>query len=295
MKYNSKFEALAHELEQSSQYKVLRRITGFAREQQVPKNAELARGAFVDVETTGLNTATDHIIEIGVVTFQYDRSSGEIYHVDETFSQFQDPGISIPQNITEITGITNEMVEDQRIDKHELERLFADVALVIAHNASFDRPFLERLHPLFIEKPWACTVQDVPWRQEGIRGSKLEYLAINFGYFFDAHRALDDCLAGLTVLSCQLPKSDASVMSKLLESARGSILRFEATGAPFEMKDLLRQRGYRWNRDKRVWMKDVASSNATEEFAWLKSNIFPNGVPEPQEFTAFEKYSSRLK
>lgn len=294
MRSNDELAALAGELEQSGKYKVLRKIAGFAG-REAPEDAELAYGAFVDVETTGLNTATDQIIELGVVTFEYDRTTGEIYEVEETFSHFQDPGIPISKNITEITGITDEMVHGHQIDPAELERLFSDVALVIAHNASFDRPFLERLHTVFAEKPWACSVQDIPWRREGIAGSKLEYLAVNFGYFFAAHRALDDCFAGLTILSCRLPKSGVLAMSALLESARNPILRFEATGAPFEFKDVLRQRGYRWNRDKRVWVKDVPGSDAQAEVSWLRENVFPNGVPEPVEFTAFERYSRRLK
>lgn len=293
MKDTDRLEVMARELEQSGQYAVLRKINDFP-EHEIPDDAELSLGAFVDVETTGLNTKKDQIIELGIATFYYNRGTGEIYKLGGKYSYFQDPGTPIPSLITELTGITDEMVRGQSIDVDEIQRIFDNVALIVAHNAAFDRPFLERLDDSFGSKPWACTVVDVPWRLEGIRGSKLEYIGVEFGYFFDAHRALEDCLAGVTILSRPLPKSGSLVMAKLLESARNSTFRFEATGAPFEKKDILRQQGYRWNREKRFWFKDVSTSQVAEENAWLEQNVFPNGAPEPREFTAFERYSERM-
>jgi NAD-dependent SIR2 family protein deacetylase len=65
-------------------------------------------------------------------------------------------------------------------------------ALVIAHNAQFDRRFCERLFPVFAEKPWACSFREVGWADEGFESARLSQLANAHRLFFDGHRALHD-------------------------------------------------------------------------------------------------------
>lgn len=288
-------EALAEQLEKSGEYRVLKRIRSFPS-REAPADTPTTKGVFLDVETTGLRASTDEIIEFGAVKFEYNLETGEIYNIIETYSHFQDPGRRIPKKIIEITGITDQDVQGQVIPAHELEELFSDVALIVAHNASFDRPFAEKLHPLFKDKPWACSIEDIPWMLEGLAGRKLEYLAINFGYFFNAHRAVDDCLAGVTILSEALPKTGRLAMNQLLESASTPIFRFRAVGAPFDKKDLLRERGYRWNSIDRVWVRDVHGGSEGLESDWLARNIYfkTEAVPQPIQIPPTLRYSARV-
>lgn len=292
MTESTRLSSLIKQLEETGKYLVLQKITPLAQS-DIPPGARVGRGAYVDVETTGLNSASDKIIELGILPFDYDLETGEIYRTDEPYSRFQDPGIPIPAKITELTGITDADVRGQQIDLIEVEKLLADVSLIIAHNASFDRPFLERLHQVFRTKPWACSVEDINWRAEGVSGSKLEYLAMFFKYFYDPHRASDDCLAGVTVLTQTLPRSGEIALNALLQNARRTVYRFEATGAPFEKKDILKERNYRWNNAKRVWVKNVPEDQYDAEMHWLQEHVFPLGAPEPTPITAFERYSSR--
>jgi DNA polymerase-3 subunit epsilon len=119
--------------------------------------------------------------------------------------------------------------------------------LVIAHNAAFDRPFLERRFPVFVDKPWACSKGQVPWAEEGLGSVKLDYLLSQFGFFYDGHRATSDCRAVLYLLSLKLPRSGQAIFPLLLGNARQRVIRIWAHEAPFECKDLLKQRGYCWN------------------------------------------------
>src|SRR4051794_40908571 len=100
--------------------------------------------AVVDVETTGTDPDRDKIIELGICLFEYDRQSGRIYKVLGSWEWLEDPGSSIPPEITKITGITDEMVTGHRIDDHAVYDLLSRVVLVIAHHADFDRRFLEK-------------------------------------------------------------------------------------------------------------------------------------------------------
>ncbi len=92
-----------------------------------------------DLETTGLSAANDRITEIGAV-----RVRG--MEVLDSFDQFVNPGMSIPPDITRLTGITDAMVADAPEEAEALKRFFAfcgNCNILVAHNASFDMGFLK--------------------------------------------------------------------------------------------------------------------------------------------------------
>ncbi|XVN42269.1 MAG: exonuclease domain-containing protein [Candidatus Rickettsia vulgarisii] len=66
---------------------------------------------FLDTKTSGLSYVTDKILELGMVKFEC-TNDGRIYSILEEFNQYQDPKEPIASHITELTGITDEMVRD---------------------------------------------------------------------------------------------------------------------------------------------------------------------------------------
>ena len=108
---------------------------------------------FLDIETTGLSYTQDKLIELGMVKFEYNRH-GSIFRLLGDFSGYQDPGIPITEYITELTGINDDMVKGQKIQENAVANYLQDVDLIIAHNAQFDRTFLEVKLPslLFLQK-----------------------------------------------------------------------------------------------------------------------------------------------
>jgi len=274
---HSELEALAARLEATGRYRVLRRF-------EPPGHYFDAGGAptrnalVVDVETTGLDTRADSIIELAAVPFSYLPDSGRIVDVGTPYVSFEDPGRPIPREVTDITGITDEMVRGHRIDDDAVLRLVADAQLVVAHNAGFDRKFLDRRLPPFRSRPWACSLREVPWRPEGSSSLALEYLLIKrCATFFGGHRAEDDCLALIHLLATPLPSGDLP-FRLLLESARKKTARIWAIDSPFESKDLLKARGYRWsggeNGQPRAWHVELPEERREEEEAWLAENIY---------------------
>jgi DNA polymerase-3 subunit epsilon len=139
--------AMAETLARSRDYRVLRRLTPrteFAScEGQTTKT-----GIMLDVETTGLDTAKDEIIELAMVKFTY-LPDDRIARITDIFSSFNEPQTPIPAEITDLTGITDEMVLGHRIDPAAVAAFASDAVIVIAHNANFDRKFAERYWPLF--------------------------------------------------------------------------------------------------------------------------------------------------
>jgi len=131
----------------------------------------------------------------------------------------------------------------------------------------------------------------------GQSSSKLESLALAQGWFYDAHRAEMDCHALLAVLTAPLAQSPAEIgMARLLAAARAPSYRLYATHAPFESKDLLKARGYRWNAEQRVWFTRLGDEGALQtECQWLKAQAYGgrNAVVAIEQMDALGKYSSR--
>ena len=263
----------------------------------VPKGIATRRGLFVDVETTGLDPTQDEIIELAMVPFEYGLD-GQIYSVDEPFHRLRQPSQPIPSEITALTGITDSMVAGATIDPIEVTAFAAEAALVVAHNAGFDRKFLERFCVSFEAKAWACSMTQVDWIDEGHEGLKLTYLATGAGFFYDRHRATHDCLAALELLSRPLSKSGRTALAQLLEKARVPTWRIWAENSPFDLKELLKARGYRWNGDgngtPRAWYVDVAEEMREAELEYLKSQIYRREINlKTQRIDAYNRFSER--
>ena len=251
--------------------------------------------AILDTETTGTNPAKDKIIELGIVFVEVCPKTGQAYRVTRVFNELEDPGMLIPEESTHIHHITDEMVAGKRIDDAEVASLIESVSLVVAHNAGFDRVFVESRFPIFATKPWACSFRQIPWSEEGISSGKLEFLAYNCGFHYTGHRASTDCHALLEVLQNPLPTSGSLAMLALLQNARLAEIKISALGSPFESKDALKEHSYRWNPDKKVWAKSVAQAALDVEVAWLGQSVYAGkGFQlEFEKMTAMNRFSNR--
>lgn len=287
---NEELKQLAERLEQSGDYRVVRRFEPRHAYEDVDPEEEVFTGMFLDVETTGLDSARDAIIELAMVPFTY-TVDGRVSRVYRPFSALEDPGRPIPMAIQELTSITDEMVAGKAIDDEEVAELFGAADLVIAHNAKFDRPFVDKRFPNLPPTAWACSATEVPWRRAGIEGRKLEYIAYRFGIFFEGHRAEVDCQVGVHILAQELPGMEHTALGALLESARTPSIVLYAVDSPFEAKDRLKARGYRWNSSKKVWWSSLSPDDYQDELAWLREEIYSGPfTPTTDEVTAFERY-----
>ncbi|MBQ7836210.1 MAG: PolC-type DNA polymerase III [Clostridia bacterium] len=144
-----------------------------------------------DLETTGLNPHHCKITEIGAVKVK----SGEVL---EVFNTFVDPECPIPENIVELTGITDEMVKGAPKIKEALESFFEFTGnrLLIAHNAGFDTGFIKAAADLCempFENPYLDTVSMSRYVNPELKKHKLDILAKYFDLGeFNHHRASDD-------------------------------------------------------------------------------------------------------
>ena len=146
-----------------------------------------------DLETTGFDPKTSKIIEIGALKYK----NNELI---EEFSVLINPKCSIPDVITAITGIDDELVSNAIFIEEALPKFIAfieDLPLV-AHNSSFDLSFIEEninnLHLPMITNKNIDTVYLARKYIKGVFNHKLETLKNYFHLTYSSHRSIEDCL-----------------------------------------------------------------------------------------------------
>lgn len=288
-------ESMAAALALHPDYRILRRLQPCV---QWPGEGTQAvtRIVVLDTETTGLDHSKDKIIELALLRVDVDTATGLPVGAVQVYDGLEDPGMAIPKEVIEITGLTDADVRGQRLDEGRIAQLLEGVDLVIAHNAGFDRPFAEDRIPQFSRLAWACSFADIDWKAQGRSSAKLESLAQALGLFYDAHRAEMDCHALLAVLVDQLPNAGHTGLAHLMAAAKKSNFRLQATHAPFDAKDQLKARGYRWNSDQKVWHTRLVDDAALQsECEWLKATVYHqrSAVVQVEKLNSAVKYSSR--
>lgn len=160
----------------------------------------IIRKIFFDTETSGLDFFNDKIIELAMVIVE----NGEIIDI---YDEFINIGKAIPQKITDLTGITNELLRDKGIDERtvacDIKERITDNTLMIAHNCQFDMLFvyqlLKRNFPdeadgIISGLNWLDTVSILKDRKEYPHRliDAVEYYKVEKVNF---HRAVDDTKA----------------------------------------------------------------------------------------------------
>lgn len=256
---------------------------------------QAAIGVVIDVETTGLNPKVDKVIELAARRFLFDEG-GRILEIERGQCWREDPGHSLDAEIVRLTGITDADLVGRCIDSKAVEGLLLSAHVVIAHNAEFDRKFVERRLPGATGLAWCCSCREVAWAHAGYDGRSLGWLAAQAGWFFDAHRAGNDVDAVIALLQMRMPDG-RTALRELLDTSGSTSTLLKARGASFEVKDALRLRGYRWDPEEKVWKREVNASALVDEEYWLSMNVYapqfqPRDYgPERTEITWFERHA----
>lgn len=258
--------------------------------------------AIIDLETMGIDATQDEIIEIGLLSFSFSNEEG-ILEIKHSYNELNDPGKPIPPEITKITGIRNEDVVGKTINWDFVLQVLNGTHVIICHNAQFDRNFLELQTPddirtKVISLPFGCTIKDIDWKERSYESSKLDYLNWKLGYFYDGHRAINDCWATLNLLL-----HETGAFDELKSSVRKKQTLICAANAPFDKKDLLKNRLYRWSdgagKLPKCWWKIVENDVFTDEKIWLDTEIYgqenkSDTLPQ-NNITARNRYSFRAE
>ncbi|MBE5821261.1 MAG: PolC-type DNA polymerase III [Clostridiales bacterium] len=159
----------------------------------------------LDIETTGFSAVNDKITEFGMIKVK----NGEIL---EEFETFVNPQIPIPEKITEVTNITDEMVKDAPTIEEVMPKIleFIGDSPIVAHNANFDLGFIKYNAKLLgkeVDNVIIDTLQISRDLEPDQKKHKLGIIADRMGIVVEnAHRALDDVKTLVQVFDIMIGK-----------------------------------------------------------------------------------------
>lgn len=152
-----------------------------------------------DFETTGLDSNSDRIIEIGGLRVENEKRISE-------FQCLVKPDVPLPEEASKITGITEDMLKDQPSIRDTLPDFlkFINGAILVAHNADFDMAFLRNESARLgyqIDWPCFCTLKMARHFLPDLDSKSLDTLAEHYDLTFEArHRSIGDCKVTHSVL-----------------------------------------------------------------------------------------------
>ena len=248
--------------------------------------------ALLDTETTGVNRVNDKIIELALKVVIFEKSSGMIISIDKSYESFNDPSEEISQKITLLTGIDNDMVQGKSIDWDMVDKILKDVDIIVAHNASFDRAFVEKHSSVSPTKLWACSINDIDWLGRGFSSFKQELLCYWHGFYFNAHRAMNDVDALIHLLTHSSYDVNRPVLELIENSQKPTYVIF-ATNFNYDpvKKDIVKANKYKWNPEEKIWYKNVTFDILENEKEWLTGVIYDfNFEGRVEEINPIDKY-----
>ena len=258
-------------LEQNGQV-ILEKLANLETPDREPADGDVP-AVIIDVETTGLNHEKDEIIQIAVRPFFVNPSTGEVSGIKKPVAFLQQPTGPLPAVITDITGFQDEDLQGHKIPWEKISKILNYCQFIIAHNASFDRKWVERnlkLNgcPVPSDAIWCCSMEQVEWKRICRPSRALEVLCAWHGFFYDSHNAVADIDATLHLLRMN------DYMKEMVQNAISSDYHVFPVGSERDENPLLKSRGYRWNPELSSWWVSRGSQQkAEEECKWLVANL----------------------
>lgn len=220
-------------------------------EMQVPEK-RVRKLVVLDTETTGLSNDAE-LIELAFCVCSYDVRTKEVLSIDVCFDAFSKPEKALSEEIQELTGIRPEQLK-KRLMWEDFCEYLPEKCLVVAHNASFDRRIFEKTfnRPEIWDLHWADSLTQIDWVKKGYRAKNLEMLAYLLGYWYNAHRAIDDVLMLLQVLR------ESKTLAELCSNAAEVSIEIEIK-CSFDDKEKIKEAGFKWRGEHKTWVRDFRS------------------------------------
>lgn len=135
---------------------------------------------------------------------------------------------------------------------------------------------------------------EIAWPARGFEGIKLGYLIRQSGYFHEGNRAVADCFALLEALGQIRPDAIVTPFVELYQASQRSRVRIFAENSPFDTKDHLKARGYRWAdvSDGRLksWRVGLSEEKLDEELHFSRLEIYGWHADPPVKYlTAYDR------
>ena len=224
---------------------------------EVPEK-RIRKLVILDTETTGIDNSAE-LIELAFCVCSYDVRTRTVLSIDCCFDAFSKPEKPISKEVSELTHITNEMLPNKKLYHDDFKDYLPEKCLVVAHNAGFDRRILERTYPYVLaDLSWADSMTEIDWRAKGYNGKGLEMLLVQAGYWYDAHRAINDVLALLWLIV------QTGTLAELCNNASRVSLEVRLS-VSYAEKDSVKALGFRFRGEDKTWSRNFESMASWQE------------------------------
>ena len=224
---------------------------------EVPEK-RIRKLVILDTETTGIDNSAE-LIELAFCVCSYDVRTRTVLSIDCCFDAFSKPEKPISKEVSELTHITNEMLPAKKLVYDDFKEYLPEKCLVVAHNANFDRRILEKTYPYVLaDLSWADSMTEIDWRAKGFNGKGLEMLLVQAGYWYDAHRAINDVLALLWLIM------QTGTLAELCNNASKVSLEVRLS-VSYAEKDSVKALGFRFRGEDKTWSRNFESMASWQE------------------------------
>lgn len=209
----------------------------------------------IDTETTGLDPKKDSIIEVAAIL------------VDLSFKRIESQCSALLYAITnsvseKLTGITQSMLDGAKVSHFNpfdaINSMVKQSECVVAHNAEFDRKFLESKEVTLKPLEWICSYRDIEYNLK-TENKKLSTLAEAYNVNPDgAHRALADVTMVANIFF-KISNIEEQIKTTLIKKTKPLHKLVAITS--YNEKDIVKNSGFRWDPKEKIWWKNVHADN----------------------------------
>lgn len=271
-------EDLALALDRHYDYRVQQRLQSMDRRAPAGEHADGMVGLALAIQCSGGDHRRHQIVELALQRFRLDERN-RIVETGRRRTWLEEPATPISAVSARSTDLVDADLIGRAISDGEATAMLLDVDFVVTHDARTCRPFVENRLPLAAGRPWACSLNDMDWREEGFEGERLADLIGPMGWFYEAHRAEADVTALLHLLDHTLGDG-STVAGRILARSNRSDWIVDADDVPVSAKEVLEERGYRWDSYRRTWSASIADEAVPDEIAWASMMLY-SGRREP--------------
>lgn len=201
-------------------------------------------GTVIDVETTSVEEDAE-ITEFTAIRFYFD-IEGKITAYEPAKTYYNEPSQPLSQEVIDYTGITDEMLKGHHLSTEQIVDALGDSAIVICHNAKFDRTIIEKYHKI-PDYFWACSLNDIDWKKKNFSARTLDYLAYRYGFYFNPHRAEEDARALLNILSYD------DNLRHIMDVTFTPQFIVHFVNTSFADKEIFKKAGCKWDGQVKAW------------------------------------------
>lgn len=265
---------------------IIRHFDGELPEPLREAQGDVIKCAVVSLAAVGTNPRRAKVIELYAGIFEADETGFTKKLQEGLF--FGDPGEPLPE-VLKSRGYKAEELEGREIDEAALQELFEGVELVVAYNAGFVRPVLERFVTGLEETVFACARNQVDWTGKGFECRALNHLAKDLGWYIDDRRSRVEAMAVVKLLNEVDPDTGKCYFAEMRERSAEPLILVHAHAHPDERR-WLRKEFFRWSSNDNAWTRLMGVSTYKRVKESLESKGFSGQLVEVDRHPACDRF-----